>query len=163
MSGVSYLDKKCIRLALNETNLVLLKIIFSSFWLTEPKCTKNYLQKSRICSIYCQSEPFSNLRLMKIILQFIEPVSIFKSPRFVPFRANLVDFLPKCDTPAWSLTDPLWRCFIFRQFSRQFSRQLTTTAQIEGEDIENWKSRPAEAATDRSGLWLMCQMFVFIT
>ena len=47
----------CVRLAPNETNLGLFKISFSTFWLSEPKCTETDLKKSQICLIWGQSEP----------------------------------------------------------------------------------------------------------
>ena len=40
-----------VRLVLNETNLGLFKISFSTFWLAEPKCTETDLRNSQICPI----------------------------------------------------------------------------------------------------------------
>ena len=44
-----------VRLVPNGTNLGILKISFSTFWLAEPKCTETDLQNSQICSIWNQS------------------------------------------------------------------------------------------------------------
>ena len=45
-----------VRLAPNGTNVGLFKISFSTFWLTEPKCTETDLKKSQICPIWDQSD-----------------------------------------------------------------------------------------------------------
>ena len=52
-----------VRLAQNGTNMGLLKIIFSIFWLGEPKYTKIDLKKSQFSPIWGQSDPIwmSNL------------------------------------------------------------------------------------------------------
>ena len=44
---MSDLGQNWTRLTLNGTNLGLFKIIFSTFWLGEPKCTETDLKKSR--------------------------------------------------------------------------------------------------------------------
>ena len=46
------LDSKVVRLAPNGINVGLFKISFSTFWLTEPKCTETDLKKSQICPIW---------------------------------------------------------------------------------------------------------------
>ena len=45
-----------VSLAPNGLNLGFFKISFSTFWLTEPKCTKTDLKKSHICPICDKSE-----------------------------------------------------------------------------------------------------------
>ena len=49
--GVSRLHPNLVRQAPNKTNLGLFKISFSTFGLTEPKCTETDLKKSQICPI----------------------------------------------------------------------------------------------------------------
>ena len=46
-----------VTLAPNGTNLGLLKISFSTFWLGEPKRTETDLKKSKICPILGQYDP----------------------------------------------------------------------------------------------------------
>ena len=57
---MSHLASNWVRLAPNATNLGILKISFSTFWLgdikAEPKCTETDLKKSQICPIWGQSE-----------------------------------------------------------------------------------------------------------
>ena len=45
-----------VRLSPNGINLGLFKIRFSTFWLTEPKCTETDLKKSQSCTICRQSD-----------------------------------------------------------------------------------------------------------
>ena len=54
---MSVLAQNWVRLALNRTNLGLLKISFSTFWLGEPKCTETDLKKSQICPNWALFDP----------------------------------------------------------------------------------------------------------
>ena len=66
-SWVSSFAPDWVRLAPNGTNLWLFKISFSTFWLSEPKCTETDLKKSQICPIWGQSDQLLMLNLKSLV------------------------------------------------------------------------------------------------